>query len=67
MDAVFPNYERGGSLPMGTKEIKPIGGMSLRDYFASKAMAAILPMHSNMQLVAVLAYQIADEMLKERA
>jgi hypothetical protein len=30
-------------------------------------MAAILPMHSNMQLVAVLAYQIADEMLKERA
>lgn len=39
---VFPNYERCVALPMGTQEIKPIGGMTLRDYFAAKAMAALL-------------------------
>ena len=48
-------------------------GMTLRDYFAAKAMATLLNgkdalfMHNGGDTaIAILAYQMADEMLKER-
>ena len=57
----------------------PQGGMTLRDYFAAKAMQGILAngatnhanskgqnLGENLQLVAPVAYEIADAMLKAR-
>jgi hypothetical protein len=48
------------------------GGMSLRDYFAAKAMEAYLnsalksPQIWNHDAAAIFAYKIADEMIKAR-
>lgn len=43
------------------------GGMSLRDYFASKAMQGLLSGRNHIAEVNVrLAYEYADAMLKER-
>lgn len=45
-------------------------GMTLRDYFAAKAMKMLLGAKmdlSDMQSKAALAYQMADAMLTERA
>lgn len=46
-------------------------GMELRDYFAAKAMQALIPAHHQnpytfAELVAEKAYEYADAMLKER-
>ena len=42
-------------------------GMTLRDYFAAKAMANAYTQHDgNPNLIAKWAYEIADEMLKAR-
>ena len=42
-------------------------GMTLRDYFAAKAMQTILLDHDmNDRMVAVAAYEMADAMLKVR-
>jgi hypothetical protein len=45
-------------------------GMTLRDYFAAKAMQAFLTGLNEDQYsadgIAIMAYQIADSMLKER-
>jgi hypothetical protein len=43
-------------------------GMTLRDYFAAKAMAALLPRyeHSPDFDLCLRAYQVADNMLEER-
>ena len=42
-------------------------GMTLRDYFAAKAMQGLLHQGSNVyDLMATRAYQIADEMMKAR-
>jgi len=43
-------------------------GMSLRDYFAAKAMQAIISNHDNttLEFVSGKAYQYADAMLKAR-
>jgi hypothetical protein len=60
--------------------IVPHGGMTLRDYFAAKAMQAILPMYEDIfdddtggdddrafpELLAKDAYTMADAMLKAR-
>ena len=47
--------------------IVPHGGMTLRDYFAAKAMANAYTQHDgNPNLIAKWAYEIADEMLKAR-
>lgn len=49
---------------------EPEKGMSLRDYFAAKAMQTILPFYANssgdLQDVADKAYAMADLMLKAR-
>jgi len=41
-------------------------GMSLRDYFASKAMQTMLQGSANHASVAKYAYKMADEMMKAR-
>ena len=43
-------------------------GMTLRDYFAAKAMQSLIPRtdHEAMRCVASSAYAIADDMLKAR-
>ena len=42
-------------------------GMTLRDYFAAKAMQAMTHRgEANVQMVAVQAYALADEMMKAR-
>jgi hypothetical protein len=44
-----------------------LNGMSLRDYFAAKAMASVaLGDEKNIYLLAQDAYRIADAMLQER-
>lgn len=42
-------------------------GMSLRDYFAAAALHGIAIGGNDIEQAAVLAYQVADAMLKERA
>lgn len=51
-----------------------VSGMTLRDYFAAKAMQAILSRHVALaeeekedELIALVAYGVADAMLEERA
>jgi len=65
----FPVWELNGN---GQPEMTGFG-LSVRDYFAAKAMAAIiaepLPMHTQMSgadIVAHAAYMMADAMLKAR-
>lgn len=57
---------RGGEFQQGAYE-----GMTLRDYFAAKAMQAIISAHMKTPDAAMiapkLAYQLADLMLMERA
>jgi hypothetical protein len=61
----FPTPDRG--------RYEPSDGMTLRDYFAAKAVCAIL--HGNIsreadmpyKVAANAAYRLADAMLKERA
>lgn len=52
----------------------PEGGMSLRDYFAAKAMSGMVAnivrghvSYGNTRDMAARCYEIADEMLEERA
>lgn len=63
--ATAPN---GEVVPPGGSVVLP--GMSLRDYFAAKAMAAMVMNPDNNGDVsdfAIWAYRYADAMLKERA
>jgi len=72
------NKETGGPAfpfsslePEGPAVYKDNEGMTLRDYFAAKAMAALFDSdagHNAMecQMIAEEAYAMADEMLKER-
>jgi hypothetical protein len=66
---VFPNYQRGEALPMGTREVRPIGGMSLRDYFVGQALTGLIE-RSDLPYrpdeYARDSYRIADAMLKAR-
>lgn len=69
------NINDGGPafpLPLGSAnmaEPSESGGMTLRDYFAAKAMAAYLPEcgKASMSRVAQAAYEMADAMLEQRA
>ncbi len=49
-----------------THDTYSAGGMTLRDYFAAKAMQAALAAGEKPALVGAFAYHIADEMLKAR-
>lgn len=64
-NAAFPGY----TMDMDTKRVSFQEGMALRDYFAAKAMPAILVWdtdHTNWDSYAKMAYEMADAMLKER-
>lgn len=54
----FPNH---GSMGEVTQE-----GMTLRDYFAAKAMQGLMDAAMPMPEIAQAAYQMADDMLKAR-
>lgn len=41
-------------------------GMSLRDYFAAKAMQAYIGKYSHQEDIARLSYNLADAMLKQK-
>lgn len=43
------------------------GGMSLRDYFAAKAMQGLMDAAMPMDEIAPVSYEMADAMLKARA
>lgn len=60
--AAFPQAERIGDVALQQ------GGMSLRDYFAAKAMQALIGQSGQCNAVLVTngAYKIADAMLKAR-
>ena len=65
--SAFP-YEEHGTTPDGYKFKRIQSGMTLRDYFAAKAMS--LPQQGDtknyLNSKATLAYQMADAMLKAR-
>jgi hypothetical protein len=60
----FPTYEYQESYG----QMMAVGGMTLRDYFAAKAMQGIQTSKSSTDdyHIAKYAYKLADEMLKAR-
>jgi hypothetical protein len=59
--------DKGGpAFPTATLAQKTEGGMTLRDYFAAKAMQGILPLCKTNAFAAQECYAIADAMLKAR-
>jgi hypothetical protein len=54
------------AFPTGTGITPYKSGMTLRDYFAAKAMQALIEKYSHNGDVARNAYNIADAMLKAR-
>jgi hypothetical protein len=57
-----PAFPKTPFIELGT----PQNGMTLRDYFAAKAMPFLMPCYHDIDTVAVVAYKIADAMLKAR-
>ena len=68
----FPSKKRVYRAGYATSEFEPVGGMSLRDYFAAKAMRGLLAqslgtaLESDPILGAQYAYRVADAMLAVR-
>jgi hypothetical protein len=62
------NTDTGGpAFPVpGLHENNDYDGMTLRDYFAAKAMSSILPLCKTYPYAAQECYAIADAMLKAR-
>jgi hypothetical protein len=66
------NTNNGGpAFPTATLAQKTEGGMTLRDYFAAKAMQGLLsspncPRQVNDEELARQAYEVADAMMKAR-
>jgi hypothetical protein len=58
----------GPAFPTATLAQKTEGGMTLRDYFAAKAMQGLLASTkvTDARIIAIDAYQAADAMLKAR-
>lgn len=61
----------GPAFPLGANEYAghgPSWGMSLRDYFAAKAMQSHLLTHSDCKTLSIAewSYQVADAMLRAR-
>ncbi len=69
-DPAFPALVvEGGCGGIGKKEgVWHYPGMTLRDYFAAKALQALVPMDRNINAIkyAESAYALADAMLKAR-
>jgi hypothetical protein len=64
----FPSKKRIQRAGYATQEFEPVDGMTLRDYFAAKAMQGILADPSTPEImdIAGAAYEMADAMLKAR-
>ena len=56
----------GPAFPTATLAQKTEGGMTLRDYFAAKAMQSMAQKYSHEGDISRNAYKIADAMLKAR-
>jgi hypothetical protein len=65
MKASKTESQYGKAENVGYLENKYISGLSIRDYFAAKAMAALLQSDSHL-CIANESYRFADLMLKER-
>ena len=72
----FPTFERVDQWDKDDEKYResmlPTGGMTLRDYFAAKAMQGLIGSNDDgagdrLTEIPGYAYAIADEMLKERA
>ena len=61
----FPGGDYKTPIRGGAHMTTIVGGMILRDYFAAKAMQALLHNWKE-EVVPQMAYRIADEMLDER-
>lgn len=67
--AAFPQHGWSRD-PEANKYMQDKGGMTLRDYFAAKALGGIASMyheHWTLERAAEAAYELADAMLAERA
>jgi len=66
----FPSKKRGHVAGYPTDSFEPVDGMSLRDYFAAKAMQGICSHQDTVVLnddgIASYAYEMADAMIKAR-
>jgi hypothetical protein len=70
----FPSKKRIQRAGYATQEFEPVDGMTLRDYFASKAMEGIFASNTEhdhedaviFDVVAEAAYRMADAMLEAR-
>lgn len=65
----FPSKERVYRAGYATNEFEPVGGMTLRDYFAAKAMQSMcaeVARYDDFVHVAKAAYKMADAMLEAR-
>ena len=68
----FPQKRQIYRSGFATKEYEPVEGMTLRDYFAAKAMQGICNSRSHSELKghaiasAKVAYELADAMIKAR-
>jgi hypothetical protein len=66
----FPSKKRVWIDGYATKEFEPVEGMTLRDYFAAKAMQGFVSREASnpkaIYLYAEYAYEMADAMLKAR-
>ena len=68
----FPSKKRIYRAGYPTDDFEPVGGMSLRDYFAAKAMQGLLAqslgtaLESDHILGAQYAYRVADAMIAAR-
>ncbi|MDC4195758.1 hypothetical protein LQZ39_14625 [Enterobacter cloacae complex sp. RIVM_C039474] len=61
------NNNGGPAFPVaGSEHNYPIEGMTLRDYFAAKAMQAMITAHEPQGAIPGWAYEMADEMLRAR-
>lgn len=65
------NKDNGGPAFPGENPLEFVTGMTLRDYFAAKAMQGMIAsygyLRSEVDVMAESAYDCADAMLKERA
>lgn len=61
------NSNGGPAFPVaGSEHNYPIEGMTLRDFFAAKAMQAMIAAHEPQGAIPGWAYEMADEMLLAR-
>lgn len=60
----FPHIKKPAA--PGIEEVVTDGGMTLRDYFAAKAMQAMISAHEPQGAIPGWAYEMADAMLRAR-